>query len=212
MIVNGYEIRPGADLKGADFEGADLRGASLHEANAAWVNFEGAQLQGVNLEGANLVSANLKGADLEDASLMDANAACANFEGANLCDVVARCADLQSVKLEGANLEGTDLRCTNLYGAGEWGGLVFGAGADGDGYLVPTPAGWRVTLDYSTAQELDWLRDLIADRVDWPGASGPEPERRRPMIRAVLALCEAHIAQQPADIIDGLAERWGRVT
>ncbi len=29
MIVNGYEIKPGADLSGADLSGADLRGANL---------------------------------------------------------------------------------------------------------------------------------------------------------------------------------------
>ena len=33
MIVNGYEIKPWADLRGADLSGANLRGANLIGAN-----------------------------------------------------------------------------------------------------------------------------------------------------------------------------------
>lgn len=57
-----------------------------------------------------------------------------------------------------------------------------------------------------------WLRasaNRIEDRAEWPEAHGEEREFRRPMLVAVLALCEAHIAQQPADIITKLADKWG---
>jgi uncharacterized protein YjbI with pentapeptide repeats len=50
MIINGYEIKPYANLKGAD-----LRGAFL----------EGAYLRGVVLEGASLEGASLEGTILE---------------------------------------------------------------------------------------------------------------------------------------------------
>ena len=90
-----------------------------------------------------------------------------------------------------------------------WGGLPIQAGASGDGFMVPTPDGWRITIGCWRNKTLDDLRDLIEDRVDWPQARGEERERRRPMLRAVLATCEAHIEQQPEDIIDKLHERWG---
>lgn len=46
MIVNGYEIRPGAHLVGANLESANLKS----------VNLVGANLEGVHLEGAHLPS------------------------------------------------------------------------------------------------------------------------------------------------------------
>ena len=49
IIVRGYEIKPGADLRGADLSGADLSGLDLSGANLA-----GANLQGANLERADL--------------------------------------------------------------------------------------------------------------------------------------------------------------
>ena len=55
MNINGYEIKPFANLKGADLWGANLRDANL----------KGANLEGANLEGANLVGANVTGTILE---------------------------------------------------------------------------------------------------------------------------------------------------
>ena len=52
MIVNGYKIEPGADLR---------------EANLLWAN-----LQNTNLTGANLTRANLFLADLQHAHLTGA--------------------------------------------------------------------------------------------------------------------------------------------
>ena len=39
MIINGYEIKPGADLRGANLSGADLRGANLF-----WADLRGATI------------------------------------------------------------------------------------------------------------------------------------------------------------------------
>ena len=44
MNINGYEIKPGADLSGANLSGANLR----------YANLEGADLVGANLDGANV--------------------------------------------------------------------------------------------------------------------------------------------------------------
>jgi len=60
MEVNGYEIKPGANLRYADLSYADLRdtnlqGADLRRADLSYVN-----LQGTNLVGANLYDAILR--------------------------------------------------------------------------------------------------------------------------------------------------------
>ena len=59
MIVNGYTIERGADLRGANLGGADLGGANLGGAN---LRGGGANLRGVDLGGANLRGAGLGGA------------------------------------------------------------------------------------------------------------------------------------------------------
>ena len=97
MIVNGYEIKPGADLLGADLRCANLRCANLLDAN----------LRGANLRCADLRNADLWNADLEGADLRDAD-----LEGADLRD-----ADLLDANLEGANLRGANLLGANLRGA-----------------------------------------------------------------------------------------------
>ncbi|CAB4124779.1 Pentapeptide repeat [uncultured Caudovirales phage] len=84
MIVNGYEIKPYANLRGANLSGADLNDADLYGAN----------LRDANLRDANLYGANLSGADLNDANLRDANLRDANLRGANLSG-----ADLRGAKL-----------------------------------------------------------------------------------------------------------------
>ena len=42
MIINGYEIKPGANL-----EGANLGGGNLRDADLRWANLESANLTGV---------------------------------------------------------------------------------------------------------------------------------------------------------------------
>ena len=94
MNVNGYEIKPGANLEDADLRGANLRYANLYGATLRYAYLRYANLIGANLRCANLEGANLKGAKLEGANLWNANLKGANLEGANL---------------EGANLEGAKL-------------------------------------------------------------------------------------------------------
>jgi len=59
MKINGYEIKPLANLRGADLRGADLRGADLRGANLCGADLYGADLRDADLYGADLYGANL---------------------------------------------------------------------------------------------------------------------------------------------------------
>ena len=77
IIINGYNIESGADLRGANLReanlrGFDLRGVDLTGANLIGANLIGAKLEGAKLEGADLRKANLKGANLTGAILTGA--------------------------------------------------------------------------------------------------------------------------------------------
>ena len=73
MIVNGYDVKPFADLSGANLFGADLSRANLSGANLFGADLSGADLSGANLFGANLFGADLSGADLSGANLFGAD-------------------------------------------------------------------------------------------------------------------------------------------
>ena len=107
MIVNGYEIEPGADLRDAD-----LRGADLHDAKLQYAKLQGADLRDAKLQGAKLQCADLRDAKLQGAKLRDADLRGAKLRGAYLRD-----ADLWGAKLQGAYLQGADLRDADLRGA-----------------------------------------------------------------------------------------------
>ena len=92
MIINGYEIKQGANLTNADLRGADLRVADL---------------TGVHLTNANLRGADLRNANLRDAYLMEADLTNADLTNANLTN-----ADLRNANLTNANLMGVNLRYT----------------------------------------------------------------------------------------------------
>ena len=67
--VNGYEIKPGANLRSARLEGANLEGANLEGANLYGAVLKNANLTNANLNNANLDSANLYGATLKGATM-----------------------------------------------------------------------------------------------------------------------------------------------
>jgi len=106
-VINGYEIKPFADLRDADLRDADLRDADLY----------GASLYGANLYGADLRDANLCDANLRDANLCDANLYGAYLYGAYLYGADLRDANLYGVDLRDADLYGANLCGANLYGA-----------------------------------------------------------------------------------------------
>ena len=157
----------------------------------------GADLTGANLRGANLWDANLTDADLTDADLTGANLRGANLRGANLTD-----ADLTGAKLTDANLTGADL-------TGSTGGVaqvnnIYPYAAT----TQPTPDGWyvRVGCWYGALANLHKIATSDNDE-DWPEATGTERERRRPLLKAILTVFDAHVSSHP-DIIDDLAKRW----
>ena len=87
--VNGYTIRPNANLTnanltGANLQGANLYGAVLYGANLYEADLSFASLIGANLTHANLWTANLTGANLSSANLSYANLSNADLYGANL--------------------------------------------------------------------------------------------------------------------------------
>lgn len=144
------------------------------------------------LHGADLSRADLRGADLNGADL-----SWADLRGADLLGADLHGADLYRADLNGANLRGADLN-----GALHEHILPINAGASGMGALYPQAEGWRVAIGCWRHHTLDDLDDLIADRVDWPEAVGEERERRRPLLAAIRATCDAFIDQMPADLID----------
>ena len=94
-VVNGFLIKPFADLWGADLSGADLSGAMLR-----WAKLQNANLSGADLSGADLWKADLSGADLSGADL----------SGADLTS-----ADLWKADLTGANLDGATIPSWRWY-------------------------------------------------------------------------------------------------
>ena len=109
MMVNGYEIRPHADLHGANLSDADLREANLSDADLREANLRGADLTGADLREAGLYGVNLYGANLTGADLRGANLRVVNLSKANLSEANLRGADLHGADLRGANLRGADL-------------------------------------------------------------------------------------------------------
>jgi len=138
MIVNGYNIKPGADLRLASLQSTNLCGSNIYKtnfrmANLRWVSFQGtnlckAKLCEADLRGANFYRANLcetklceanlygavfRGANLCRANLYRANLLVADLRGANLCEANLCEANLYRAILTGANLHGTDIRFVN---------------------------------------------------------------------------------------------------
>ena len=104
MSINGYEIKPFANLKGANLRYANLRYANLKGANLIGAILEGADLRGANLDGTNLYGANLQDADLEGANLKGANLMSADLRNSNLLDANLQHANLRDADLKGVNL------------------------------------------------------------------------------------------------------------
>ena len=90
MIVNGYDVKPFADLSGANLSRSDLSGADLF----------GADLSGANLSGANLSRANLSRSDLSGSYLSRSDLSGANLFGADLSGANLFGADLSRAKID----------------------------------------------------------------------------------------------------------------
>ena len=155
---------------------------------------------------ANLRFADLGGANLTDANLRFADLGGANLTDANLTDANLRFAHLTGADLGGANLTDANLRFADLCGANHWGGMPIST-PSGEGYIIPTPDGWHITIGCWRNHTLDDLRALIEDRAEWPEATGEAREARRPILAAVLALAEAH-TEYHAYRVPALNKKW----
>jgi hypothetical protein len=69
MQVNGYKIKPFANLRNANLRNANLRNANLRNANLRNANLSYANLSYADLSGADLSGANLRNANLRNANL-----------------------------------------------------------------------------------------------------------------------------------------------
>ena len=65
MIVNGYEIKPGANLWNADLWNADLKDAVLWGANLKDANLKGVYLKDADLRGTNVTNTILEKKDAD---------------------------------------------------------------------------------------------------------------------------------------------------
>ena len=76
MIVRGYTIKPGADLRHANLSGADLTGANLSGADLSCAYLTGTDLSGANLRGAKLTADQLMWLTLTSQITPDQAAGC----------------------------------------------------------------------------------------------------------------------------------------
>lgn len=128
--INGYEIRPHADLIGADLRYADLKGENLYDVLLSRANLYGADLSGAdlsyayldnanlahaNLNGANLYHTNLHQAHLKLADLTSSNVTASNLSEANLIRANLTKASISYSDLESANLAGANLKDAHIH-------------------------------------------------------------------------------------------------
>jgi len=114
--------------------------------------------------------------------------------------------DLRGMDLLDADLSGAKLSGANLSGANLWRGMSLNT-PSGVGYLIPTPAGWKITIGCWANKTFEDLRAIV-EGDDWPESKGVKRERRRPIMAGLLAMCEAH-AEYYSKIVPGLAKIWG---
>lgn len=167
------------------------------------VNLDGADLRWADLCGTEWHEASLRGTDLRGVDLR-----WADFRRADLSGAILRGADLYGVELTTANLTGAQLYMADLRKADLCDGIAFNGLPSGDGYFIPTPDGWRITIGCWDHKTLSDLQALINDEIEWPEAEGAERERRRPILAGLFAMCEAHAAAHPG-VVNELAEIHG---
>jgi uncharacterized protein YjbI with pentapeptide repeats len=84
MKVNGYDIKPLANLRGANLRGANLCSANLRDADLCNAGLCNANLRDANLRYAGLSGANLSGANLSGANLSGADIRCCIGNGSEI--------------------------------------------------------------------------------------------------------------------------------
>lgn len=164
-------------------------------------NLRHANLRHADLAGMDLLGADLRFADLRFSDLWGANLREANLRYADL-----RVADLRHTALWDADLRGAILHKANLPSA-SGGILQINNIQSGPFTAIPTPDGWHITIGCwsGTPEDLRALCDSPDE--EWPQARGEERLKREPLIRAALALLDAHVAYHDG-VIENLREKW----
>ena len=88
-VVNGYQIRPGANLEFANLNNADLSGANLENARLSDARLISANLSGANLSNCQLYRTNFDRADLSEANLYGVKLAYTRFASCDLSGVTS---------------------------------------------------------------------------------------------------------------------------
>ena len=114
MEVNGYSIKPFANLRKANLKRKNLSEVNLQKADLYRANLVGADLRRSNLYRANLGATNLRGSDLYKANLVEVNLRRADLCISNLAGANLAGANLELAYFLGANLCGANLRRVNL--------------------------------------------------------------------------------------------------
>lgn len=161
VLLGGYLIGPGADLKNANLVSFTLSGDDM----------SGADLSGADLVNADLTHANLSDADLATASVGNAVLTGANLSGATATTAVFGGSNLTNVNFDGADLTDADLADVNLSGANLANSTLTGvAGAFITGTPSALPSGWLLRGGYLIGLDAS-LMDADLNSLNLDGAN-----------------------------------------
>ncbi|WP_417606523.1 pentapeptide repeat-containing protein [Primorskyibacter flagellatus] len=132
LVIDGCELKPGADCPGVDLShadlrgvklmGANLRGAKLTRANLYNATLKGADFSGADLRGATLTKSHMqgmtaRGADFTGANMDFSRLAGAHFQGANLTAISMEASWAPKIRLVGATIKASNLQESKFYDA-----------------------------------------------------------------------------------------------
>lgn len=181
------------DLSNMDLSDMDLFNVDLSRSNLSFSDLSFSDLSYTDLRNANLAQSNLYGASLRNAHLLDAKLARAKLTFA----------DLSTAILTNTILEDVEITHMRMYG------LFLNGLPSGQLVFVPTPEGWSLTIGCWSGTT-STLREMITKNSGWPEARGEEITKRRPMLEAMVAACEAYAAAHPDALskVKKAAEQW----
>lgn len=122
VVINGYLVGPGANLKGADLsnqnlDGLDLTGADLTNANFIFASMRGTIFNAVKASGASFDASILEGAKFVNADLRNASFGLEQKAGVKgLIKASIDSADFSGADISGADFDGANMSNVRLVG------------------------------------------------------------------------------------------------
>lgn len=179
-------------LTGVDLYDACLDGANLNNATFCRVDLTSSSMRYIEAYGVRFSACRLYGADFSESSLdtvgfVSCDFGECSFEDARLIDVIFAGGDLSD-----SRFTRTALSRTHFFVGHPPSEVFTTITPSGRVNLVPTPNEWELTVGCWRGSIED-LRALADGDDDWPEARGEEREARRPVLRALADLCEAHV-------------------